>query len=74
MYTVLLQNSTEGLFLAEGHTIRALILRGVCLVGAYQNTVQRTEVGITAVICALRYGTFDALIGVTVHKKSSFQR
>lgn len=75
MYSLLFQkNSNEPLFLAEGLTIRALILSGVCFVGAYQNAVQRAVICITAVICALRYSTFDTLIGVTVHKKSSFQR
>ena len=62
------------LSLAEGLAVGALVLSGVCFVGAYQNAVQRAVICITAVICALRYSAFDTLIGVTVHKKSSFQR
>ena len=56
-----------GLFLAEGHAVSALIHRGVALVGADQNAVQRTVVGIAAMMCALLDGAFDALVCIGIH-------
>ena len=55
------------LLLAEGHAVGALILGGVLLMGANLNALQRAVIGIAAVVSALGNGTFDALVGVTVH-------
>ena len=60
------------LLLAEGHAVSALVHAGVGFVGAYQNALQRAEVGLIAMMGALLYGAFDALICVTVHRSSSF--
>ena len=60
------------LFLTERHTVGALIHSGIALVGAYQNAVQGTVVCITAMVCTLGNGAFDALVGMTVHKRTSF--
>ena len=40
--------------------------------GTNQNPLQRAEIFLTAVVCALLDSTFNALVGVTVHKKASF--
>ena len=56
------------LLLAEGFAVGALILGGVHLVGAHQDLVQRTEVLVAAVVCALLDGAFNALVGMTVHR------
>ena len=58
----------SALLLAEGLTVGALIHSGICLVGTYQNAVQRTEIGILTVMGALLDSTLNALIGVTIHK------
>ena len=55
------------LLLTEGFAVGALIHCGVSLVGAHQDTVERTVVRLIAVIGALGNGTFDALIGFAVH-------
>ena len=62
----------DALLLAEGLAVSALVNGGVGLVGAYKNTIQRTEVFGVAVIGALLNGTFDALVGVAAHNNSSF--
>ena len=53
--------------LAEGHAISALLLGRVGLVGTHQDAVQRTVVGLVAVMGTLGNGAFDALIGIAVH-------
>ena len=55
------------LSLAEGLAVGALVLSGVCLVGAHQNTVQRAVVLAVAVVCTLLNGAFDALVCIAVH-------
>ena len=55
------------LFLTERHAVRALVYSGIAFMGAHQDSLQRTEVGIAAVMRALGNGTFNALICVTVH-------
>ena len=40
--------------------------------GAYHDSVQRTEVLAVAVICALLNGTFDTLVSLAAHLTSSF--
>ena len=60
------------LFFTEGHTIGTLVHSGIALMGTHQNTVQRTEVGIHAMMGTLRNGTFNSLICVTIHCCSSF--
>ena len=57
----------QKLLLAEGHTISALILTGICLVSTNQNTIQRAIVLAAAVVGALLNSTFDALICIAVH-------
>ena len=59
------------LLLVEGHAVGALVLSGIAFMGAYQNGIQRAVVLGSAVVGALTYGTLDALVGVTVHKRSS---
>ena len=60
------------LLLAEGLAVGALVLGGVYLVGTHQDPVQGTEVLIVAVIDTLLDSTFDALVGMAVHKNASF--
>ena len=55
------------LALAEGLAVGALIHGGVGLVGAHQDPVQRAEIVIFAVVCALGNGAFNALVGFTIH-------
>jgi hypothetical protein len=59
------------LLLVEGHAVGALVLSGIAFMGAYQNGIQGAVVLGSAVVGALTYGTLDALVGVTVHKRSS---
>ena len=59
--------SRRSLLFAEGHAVGALILGGVCLVGAHLDLFQGTVVGIVTVIGTLRNGAGNALIGVTAH-------
>ena len=54
--------------LAEGLAVGALIHGGVYFVGAHQNPVQRAIVLASTVVCALVYGTLDALVGMTIHR------
>ena len=58
------------LLLAERLAVGALVIRGIHLVGANQDFVQRAVVLMAAVMGALLDGTFDTLVCVTVHKKS----
>ena len=55
------------LFFAEGHAVSALIHSGVPLVGADQNTVQRTVVGIAAMMGTLLDGALDTLVCIGIH-------
>ena len=55
------------LFLAEGHTVGALIHGGVAFVGADQDAVQSAVVGILAVVSALMNGAFNTLVCFTIH-------
>ena len=41
--------------------------------GTHQDPVQRTVVLVLTMVCALLNGAFDALVGMTVHKKASFE-
>ena len=61
------------LLLPEGLTIGTLVLGGVHFMGAHQNTVQRAVVLVLAMVSALLDGTLDTLVGMTVHKKASFE-
>ena len=65
-----LQRGGCGLLLAEGLAVGTLFLGGICLVGTHQNTLQRAEVRIVAVVCALMDGALNALICMAIH---SFQ-
>jgi len=55
------------LFLTEGHAVGALVLAGVCLMGTYQDALQRAVVCFIAVMSALMNGALNALIGIAVH-------
>ena len=55
--------------LAEGHAVGAGILCGIGFVGTHQNSIQRTVVFAGAVVGALVYGAFDALVCVAAHIK-----
>ena len=57
----------DSLLLAEGLTVGALILSGICLMGTNQNTIQRAVVLTVTVICAGLNGAFDALVCIVVH-------
>ena len=58
---------TVSSLLAEGLAVGALILGGICLMGAHQNVVQGAIICIVAVVCALGNGTFNALVRTAVH-------
>ena len=60
------------LLFAEGHTVGALILGGVSLVGTHLDAVQRAVVLGVAVVGALGHGALDALVRMAVHKFPSF--
>ena len=60
------------LLLAEGHAVGALVLGGVCLMGANQDPVQGAVVLAVAVMGALGYGALNGLIRIAVHGNSSF--
>ena len=62
----------DPLFLTEGLAVCAGFHSGVCLVRAHKDSLQRAEIGIIAVICALLYSAFDALVCMTTHNYSSF--
>ena len=61
--------ASKTLSLAEGLAVGALILGGVGFMGSHQDPVQRAVVLVLAVICALLDGTFDALVGIVIHKE-----
>ncbi len=55
------------LFLSEGHTVGALVNSGVALMGAHQDLLQGAVVCLVTMMCALLYGTLDALVGIAIH-------
>ena len=55
---------SESLLFAEGHTVGALVLGGVPLVGAHQDLIQGAVVGVLGVMGAGLDGTLDALVGI----------
>ena len=59
--------AAQVLSLAEGLAVGALILSGVCLMGANQDPVQRAVVLTVAVVSTGLNGALDALICVIVH-------
>ena len=61
------------LLLAEGLAVGTLILGGIHFVGAHQDLIQGTVVLVTAMVGTLLDGAFDALVGMAVHKKASFE-
>ena len=65
--------AAQGLLLPEGHAVCALVNSGIGLMGTYQNPVQRTVVLIPAMVGTLCNGALDALVGMAVHKKPSFE-
>ena len=56
------------LSLAEGLTVGALVLSGICFVGTDQNAVQRAVVFTVAVVGTGLHSTLDALVSIAVHK------
>ena len=52
---------------AEGLAVGALIHGGVCLVGTYQDMLQRAVVFVVTVVCALGNGTLDASVCMAAH-------
>ena len=60
----------NGLPLAEGHAVGALVLGGVALVGAHHDLVQGAVVLLFTVVCTLMDGALNGLVGMTVHKNS----
>lgn len=67
MFAAAFAAACSSLLLTEGHAIGTLVNGRITFVGADQNTIQRTEIGITAVMCALRNGAFNALVSVAIH-------
>ena len=67
------QSSQRSLLLAEGLAVGALVSGGIHLMGTHQNLVQGTVVLVAAVMGALLDGTFDTLVGMTIHRKASFE-
>ena len=59
----------QRLLSVEGHAVGALVHSGIALMGAHQNGIQRAVVLGAAVVGALLYGAFDALVGMAVHRK-----
>ena len=57
------------LLLTEGLAVGALVHGRIGFVSAHQNAVQRAEVLVLAVVCALLDGALDALVGMIVHTK-----
>ena len=55
------------LLLPEGLAVGALIHGGVCLVGTYQDMLQRAVVFVVTVVCALGNGTLDASVCMAAH-------
>lgn len=60
------------LFHPERLAVGALIHGGICLVGTYQDSIQRAVVLRVTVVGALGNGAFDALVGMTAHNIPSF--
>ena len=56
------------LFLTEGQAIGTLIHCRIALVGAYQNPIQRTVIGIIAMMDALSNSAFNALVCMRIHR------
>ena len=63
----------NALLFTERLTVSALVLSGVHLMGTHQDPVQGAIILVFAVVCTLLDGAFDALVGMTVHKKASFE-
>jgi len=63
---------SPSLLLAEGLAVGALVLGGVHLMGAHQDPVQRAVVLVLAMVSALLNSAFDAFVGMTIHRKASF--
>ena len=61
------------LLLAEGHAVGALVNSGIHFVGAHQDAVQGAVVLVLTMVGTLLDGTLDALVGMTVHRKASFE-
>ncbi len=55
------------LFYLKGHTVSALTLSRICLMGTYRDCIQRAVISIRSDVSALQYGTVDFLITVVVH-------
>ena len=52
---------------AEGLAVGALVLGGICLMGAHQDLIQRAVVCLLAVMGALLNSAFNALVSLAVH-------
>ena len=59
--------AANGLSLAEGLAVGALVHGGIGFVSAYQNAIQAAVVLVVAVVSAGLNGAFNALVGVVVH-------
>ena len=56
-----------GLLFPEGLAVGALIHGGVCLMGTYQDMLQRAVVFVVTVVRALGNGTLDASVCMAAH-------
>ena len=61
------------LLLAEGHAVGALVNSRVRLMGTHHDLVQGAVVIVLTMVGTLLDGAFDALVGMTVHRKASFE-
>jgi len=61
----------EGSLANEGHAVRALLHRGIGLVGADLDALERAVVFVAAVVPALGNGALDAMVGmaITAHER-----
>ena len=55
------------LSLTEGLAVGALVLSGICFVGADQNAIQRAVVLAVTVVSTGLNGAFNTLVGIAVH-------
>ena len=64
---IFLPSCSRVLLLTEGLAVGALVHGGICLMGTDQDSIQRAEVLLTAVVGALLHSAFDALVCMAVH-------
>lgn len=61
---------TFALLLAEGHAVGALVNSGIHFMGTHHDFIQGAVVFVLTMVGTLLDGTLDALVCMTVHRKS----